>query len=142
MKPSGIGLGISEVDHFKEHLDEVTIDLEENDTIVLYTDGITEAKNENLEDFGEKYFTEILLENRNNIVDEISKKVIQEVTMFSHNHSQYDDITLVILKWKSRQSEEGRTGQAKNFRRRRISLWLKIKLTEIKNGRIQHINCR
>ena len=106
VKPSGIGLGISEVDHFNEHLDEATIDLEENDTIVLYTDGITEAKNEKLEDFGEKYFTEILLENRNNIVDEISKKVIQEVTMFSHNHSQYDDITLVILKWKSRQSEE------------------------------------
>ncbi len=107
VKPSGIGLGISEVDHFKVHLEEVTIDLEENDTIVLYTDGITEAKNENLDDFGEKYFTEILLENRNNIVDEISKKVIQEVTMFSHNHSQYDDITLVILKWKPRQSEEG-----------------------------------
>ena len=92
--------------HFKVHLEEATIDLEENDTIVLYTDGITEAKNENLEDFGEKYFTEILLENRNNIVDEISMKVIQEVTMFSHNHSQYDDITLVIFKWKPRQSEE------------------------------------
>jgi serine phosphatase RsbU (regulator of sigma subunit) len=107
LKPSGIGLGISKDDHFKEHLDEVTIDLEENDAIVLYTDGITEAKNESLEDFGEKYFTEILLENRNNIVDEISKKVIQEVTIFSHNHSQYDDITLVILKWKPRQSKEG-----------------------------------
>jgi sigma-B regulation protein RsbU (phosphoserine phosphatase) len=112
VKPSGIGLGISEADQFKLHLDEATIDLEENDTIVLYTDGITEAKNEKLEDFGEKYFTEILLENRNSIVDEISKKVIQEVTMFSHNHSQYDDITLVILKWKSRQSgEKGRDRQ-------------------------------
>ncbi len=107
VKPSGIGLGISEVDHFNEHLDEVIIELKENDTIVLYTDGITEAKNENLDDFGEKYFTEILLENRNNIVDEISKKVIQAVTMFSYNHSQYDDITLVILKWKPLQSEEG-----------------------------------
>ena len=32
--------------------------------------------------------------------------------MFSHNHSQYDDITLVILKWKSRQSgEKGRDRQ-------------------------------
>ena len=107
VKPSGIGLGISEVDHFKEHLDEVIIELEENDTIVLYTDGITEAKNENLDDFGEKYFTEILLENRNNIVDEISKKVIEEVTMFSHNYSQYDDITLVILKWKPKIKTDG-----------------------------------
>ncbi len=107
VKPPGIGLGISNADHFKKHLDEVTIDLDHNDTIVLYTDGITEAKNENLEDFGEKYFTEILLESRNNIADEISKKVIQEVTMFSHNHSQYDDITLVILKWKQKIKTDG-----------------------------------
>ena len=102
LRPSGIGLGLSDNKQFEETLDEIKIDLDENDTIVLYTDGITEAKNEKLDDFGEKYFTEILLENRNRHLDEISKKVIQEVSMFSHNHSQYDDITLVILKWKQK----------------------------------------
>ena len=100
LRPSGIGLGLSDNERFEDALVEINIDLEENDTIVLYTDGITEAKNENLDDFGEKYFIEILLENRNKHLDELSKKVIQEVSMFSHNHSQYDDITLVILKWK------------------------------------------
>lgn len=106
LQSSGIGLGISKFRKFNENLDETVIELKEGDTIVLYTDGITEAKNENLDDFGDKFFTEILLENRNKQVDEISKKVIQEVTMFSHNHSQYDDITLVVLKWKPRKSEE------------------------------------
>ena len=102
VKPSGIGLGLSADKYFEENLDEIKINLEENDTIVLYTDGITEAKNEHLDDFGEKYFTEILLENRNKNLDELSKKVIKEVTVFSHNHTQYDDITLVILKWKQK----------------------------------------
>ena len=106
LKPSGMGLGMSSEKHFEDTLDELIIDLKENDTIVLYTDGITEAKNENLDDFGEKYFTEILLESRNKSSDEISKKVINEVSMFAKNHSQYDDITLVILKWKPRHSEE------------------------------------
>ena len=100
VRPSGIGLGIIEVNRFDQNLEELEINLQMDDTIVLYTDGITEAKNENLNDFGEKYFTEILLENGNKSAGEISKRVIQEVTTYSHNYSQYDDITLVILKWK------------------------------------------
>jgi len=107
VKPSGIGLGLSDEKQFEENLDEMTLMLKENDTIVLYTDGITEAKNENMEDFGEKYFTEILLENSRKAVDEISRKVIKEVSMFSHNHMQYDDITLVILKWKQKIKIDG-----------------------------------
>jgi phosphoserine phosphatase RsbU/P len=112
LKPSGMGLGLSNEKHFEDTLDELIIDLKENDTIVLYTDGITEAKNENLNDFGEKYFIEILLESRNKSSNELSKKVINEVSLFAKNHAQYDDITLVILKWKPRQSkEEGRDRQ-------------------------------
>ena len=107
VKPLGIGLGLSDEKHFEENLEELTLKMQENDTIVLYTDGITEAKNENLEDFGEKYFTEILLENNKKSVDEISKKVIKEVSMFSQNQLQYDDITLVILKWKQKIKIDG-----------------------------------
>ena len=81
--------------------------MKENDTIILYTDGITEAKNETLDDFGEKYFTDILLENCNKDADLISNSVMKEVTLFSKNHFQYDDITLVILKWKPRKFREG-----------------------------------
>ncbi|HEY7752112.1 MAG TPA: hypothetical protein VH917_07445, partial [Ignavibacteriaceae bacterium] len=58
-------------------------------------------------DFGEKYFTEILLENRQKTAEEISNKVIREVSLFSKDHSQYDDITLMILKWKTRTSNNG-----------------------------------
>ncbi len=109
MKPSGLGLGLSDTDYFKQTLDEMNVDLIENDTIVLYTDGITEAKNDILDDFGENYFTEILVKNNNVTADELAKNVIKEVTLFSKDHSQYDDITLVILKWKSHKSiKDGR----------------------------------
>jgi serine phosphatase RsbU (regulator of sigma subunit) len=99
IKPSGLGLGLSDKDYFDQTLEEFSIDLKENDTIVLYTDGVTEAKNDLLEDFGDKHFLEILHSNNDLSAEELSKKIIKEVTVFSSSHSQYDDITLVIFKW-------------------------------------------
>jgi serine phosphatase RsbU (regulator of sigma subunit) len=107
IRPSGIGLGLNFTDHFVNTLDEIKINLEEDDLIVLYTDGITEAKNIKLDDFGSIEFEKILLENSDKHVDEISKKVIKEVTLFSQNISQHDDITLVILKWKQKLNLDG-----------------------------------
>jgi len=107
MKPSGIGLGLNFTEHFANTLEELKIDLQENDTIVLYTDGITEAKNKQLEDFGNTLFEKILLENCDKSADEISNKVIREVTLFSQNNPQHDDITLVVLKWKQKLKNDG-----------------------------------
>jgi serine phosphatase RsbU (regulator of sigma subunit) len=98
LKPSGIALGISESDFFSETLEEISLDLKEQDILVLYTDGITEAKNSDLEDFGESKFENIILENSKCEPDEISSRVIQQVTLFSQSLAQYDDITLVIFK--------------------------------------------
>jgi serine phosphatase RsbU (regulator of sigma subunit) len=100
IRPSGLGLGLSDTDYFKKTLEEYSIDLKENDTVVLYTDGVTEAKNELLEDFGDKLFLEALQSNINLTADELSNKIIKEITVFSSGHEQYDDITLVIFKWK------------------------------------------
>ena len=107
IRPSGIGLGLNFTDHFVNTLDEIQINLQADDLIVLYTDGITEAKNINLDDFGSIEFEKILLENSHKHVDEISNKVIREVTLFSQNISQHDDITLVILKWKQKLNLDG-----------------------------------
>jgi serine phosphatase RsbU (regulator of sigma subunit) len=105
LRPTGIGLGLDFSERFKESLDEIKINLRENDTIILYTDGITEAKNFQMQDFGDNYFEKILLESSGNDADEISRRVIREVTLFSQNISQHDDITLVILKWKDKKND-------------------------------------
>jgi len=99
VKPSGLGLGLSEKNYFIENLEEYSIDLQNNDTIVLYTDGVTEAKNDLLEDFGDKQFLKILQSNVSLNAEELSNKIIHEISVFSSGHEQYDDITLVIFKW-------------------------------------------
>ncbi len=99
IKPLGLGLGLSDKDYFEQTLEEYSIQLKENDTILLYTDGVTEAKNELLEDFGDKNFLQVLKSNVNLSAEELSNKIIKEITVFSSGHEQYDDITLVIFKW-------------------------------------------
>ncbi len=107
LRPSGIGLGLDFGSRFAETLDELEISLKENDTIVLYTDGISEAKNSKDEDFGDFQFQKILLENTRKNADEITNSVLKEITLFSRNNHQHDDITLVILKWKSKIINDG-----------------------------------
>jgi serine phosphatase RsbU (regulator of sigma subunit) len=100
IRPTGLGLGLNFGARFSETLEEIEIKLQENDSIVLYTDGITEAKNIKMEDFGDRLFEETLLQAINEPPDVIANKVIAQVTDFTKDNSQHDDITLVILKWK------------------------------------------
>jgi len=107
IRPRGLGLGLNFSRRFEDTLEEIEISLMENDTIVFYTDGITEAKNIEMEDFGDNFFEKILIENADKTANEISNKVIREVTQFSKDNSQHDDITLVIFKWKQKIKMDG-----------------------------------
>ncbi len=106
-RPSGIGLGLADNNLFQDNLEEYKISMKEGDSLVFYTDGITEAKNKNLEDFGEERFINTLLQNADQSAEKITNEVIKEVTLFSRDHSQYDDITLVILKWNKKNNLNG-----------------------------------
>lgn len=102
IRPSGLGLGLNYTSYFASTLEEIKLDLKENDVLVLFTDGITEAKNSEKEDFGEMNFEKILIENSHLSAEEISNEVIKGVTLFSLNTTQHDDITLVIFKLKQK----------------------------------------
>ena len=107
IKPSGLGLGLNFSNYFSDNLEEIKIDLIGNDILVLYTDGITEAKNDKLEDFGEQRLQKIIIENSDKKADDIANRVIRDITTFSKDNAQHDDITLVILKWKEKIKFDG-----------------------------------
>jgi serine phosphatase RsbU (regulator of sigma subunit) len=77
------------------------IKLNNNDIITLFTDGINESVNENMEEFGYERLEEIIKNNANLTVDEISNEIMKSITTFSKNSYQHDDIRLVLIKWKS-----------------------------------------
>lgn len=74
------------------------ITLAEDDLLVYYTDGVTEALNEDkTEEFGEERLLNCIMENRSKTAEEIQKNIINEVLLFSKG-AQYDDITLIVIK--------------------------------------------
>lgn len=102
IRPSGLGLGLNYTSYFASTLEEIKLELKENDVLILFTDGITEAKDAHKEDFGEVNFEKILIENSHRSAEEISNEVIKGVTLFSQDTTQHDDITLVIFKLKKK----------------------------------------
>ena len=69
------------------------------DILALYTDGITEARNERGEEFGELCLIEYLLQHRELSCQTLLSAVVDGVRRFSPQE-QSDDITAIIAKFK------------------------------------------
>ncbi|MEO8666622.1 MAG: PP2C family protein-serine/threonine phosphatase [Ignavibacteria bacterium] len=74
------------------------VTLEKNDVVVFYTDGVTEAMNVNGDEFGDERLTNVLIENQSKCSKEILEEIKNSIVNFSRDTSQYDDITLIVLK--------------------------------------------
>lgn len=98
-QPKGLALGLDYTESFSENLDDLKIKLQKNDTLIFYTDGITESKNQNNEDFGDNRFVETIKRNLDKNIEQLAREIISEVSIFANNSTQYDDITLLILRW-------------------------------------------
>ena len=71
---------------------------EPGDTLVLYTDGITEAGNQAEEMYGEERLRSALTRCHMNPAREILDEIIADVHQFVAGYIQSDDITVVVVK--------------------------------------------
>lgn len=69
--------------------------------LLLYTDGVTEARNEFGEMFGEEPLKEILRNNHSLSPKEISQLILDQLFLFEKPNPHTDDKTLVIIKRKN-----------------------------------------
>lgn len=75
-----------------------TVSLQKGDLVVLFTDGVTEAKSKNDSDFEEWRLEKLLQEIVSDSVDEIIERIISAVQEFSAGVPQADDITVLALR--------------------------------------------
>jgi serine phosphatase RsbU (regulator of sigma subunit) len=96
--PKGIGLGLVIGDKFNKHLEETTISIEKNDVLVFYTDGITEAMNEQKEEYGEERLLDVCKMSKDKSVVEIQNEILGSVDNFIGSAQSHDDQTMIIVK--------------------------------------------
>jgi serine phosphatase RsbU (regulator of sigma subunit)/anti-sigma regulatory factor (Ser/Thr protein kinase)/TolA-binding protein len=108
LNPKGfpIGIQLAETDLFRNSIESDTILLAEDDILILYTDGITEAMNGNRDLFGEERFLKVIREHGSLRVKPFVEKLQLEIESFTEGAVQYDDITLVSIKEKTSQEKE------------------------------------
>jgi sigma-B regulation protein RsbU (phosphoserine phosphatase) len=70
------------------------------DTLLLYTDGLTEAENDTGELFGEDRLTNHLHKCQGEFAKNIQESILNEIIKFRGLKKQKDDITMVIAKFK------------------------------------------
>jgi len=93
----GMALGIDAGDVFDEVIKDVTINLSPLDTVVVYTDGINEALDNEGNEFGLEQLQSALREAGPQSVDFLVKTIVDRVQNFSSGHPQNDDITLAAI---------------------------------------------
>jgi serine phosphatase RsbU (regulator of sigma subunit) len=77
------------------------IDLQPGDTLVLFSDGVTEAMNPSEELFGVARLREVLSGQMETPLDQIQKCVLESVENFSRGASQADDLTLLLVRYRA-----------------------------------------
>ena len=74
-----------------------SVQIEPGDLLVMYTDGVTEAEDEEADFFGETRLQAVAQANLGRSAEIIDSKVVTAVLDFVGDAPQFDDITLMIL---------------------------------------------
>ncbi len=94
LRPTGAALGVEESFVLKQKV----LTLDPGDTILLFTDGASEAMDKNEQFFGEENLERILLENRDSSAEKIVSAFENALRIHTGDTAPYDDITLMVVK--------------------------------------------
>jgi sigma-B regulation protein RsbU (phosphoserine phosphatase) len=99
-RDKGIALGMIKNRSYSNYIKSNTFDYRPGDIMVLYTDGITEAKNAKGEEFGYERLASVLLEVKDETAKKIQEHLINRLYEFTGTSNINDDYTTVIVKFK------------------------------------------
>ncbi|HEY54289.1 MAG TPA: serine/threonine-protein phosphatase [Caldilineae bacterium] len=94
LRGKGTVLGVLPTIAVEEHVTE----LAPGDYLVIYTDGVTDAVNERMEDFGEKRLVETLRRHWGLSAQAMLTQIHQGVRAWSGSAPPFDDFTIVVVR--------------------------------------------
>jgi serine phosphatase RsbU (regulator of sigma subunit) len=90
---TGMPIGIEEESSWERR----SLQFSPGDKLILYTDGVTEAQNNEGDFYDDRQLVKTIIDNRNRSAFELQVNILQAVKGFSEGVPQQDDITLMIL---------------------------------------------
>lgn len=96
--PKGMGIGLSHDSIFENSLEEINVTPNKGDILVFYTDGIVEAMNVYLQEYGENRFKEIITRNSQMPARDIQEAILDNISYFTENSPVHDDLTMIVMK--------------------------------------------
>ncbi len=82
--------------------EEETLELEDGDTLLVFSDGVTEALNAAEEEFGEERLLPCLHTHQGCRPEELLEHVLATVRTFAASAAQNDDVTALVLRYRKR----------------------------------------
>lgn len=95
LTPRGIGLGLVKRSVFDRLTVEQSVHFKKGDQFLFYTDGISEAMNNDRDEFTEEKLVEIFANSDHLHAKQIQERIIAAVNDFTQKAPQHDDITMV-----------------------------------------------
>ena len=82
------------------HYVAACIQLQPGDTLVLFSDGVTEAMNPEEQLFGTSRLREVLAGQYNAPLDSLQRTILESVQTFARGARQADDVTLLLVRYR------------------------------------------
>lgn len=95
IEAGGMPVGLFEVAPYAND----SVELEPGDTMILYSDGVTEAHNVAGEEFGEARMVDVLQSFHTEPATVVLDKLIDAVKTFAKGAEQYDDVTALVVQY-------------------------------------------
>lgn len=100
LSDEGAALGMLRNAGYNQLIKENQLTVQPGDLLILYTDGITEARNSQGEDFGFERLSGLISRLHNLPASELVKQVIEALYSFTGTRNINDDYTLLIVKFR------------------------------------------
>jgi len=99
IQPPGLGIGLDRGKIFDRIITTNEVKLHPGDAIILFTDGLIEARNRGSEEYGEERLIKLMQNCHLHSASEIKEKILEDVTDFVEDNPLHDDLTFIVLKF-------------------------------------------
>jgi serine phosphatase RsbU (regulator of sigma subunit) len=99
LETDGMGLGMVRNSTYEKYVHSTTLSYNEGDTLLLYTDGITEAKNESGEQFGDQRLKDSFNSHAKKAPTQIKEAIKRDLAEFTGEITVDDDLTILVVKF-------------------------------------------